>query len=407
MVNFQGYMFISYRSTQSPIILRITQRLREYGIPVWHDKTDMPPGMLEQSMTEAIRSEDCSGALVWLSKDVESSVAMQQIELPEIFDRVRRTENFLPVFCLADGLAFDDAQNAISSSYSNVNLKSYLLQPFGDQNKEPEDIEHLAQTVLSRRIELLHSVLPEGENLRIHIAGHAEPIESTEHALIIDYHPLFDGRFAADSDWILRILPALDSIAGAFAQYAPGRGVIADGSPQLSLALAFGYALRTPRGVQASWLQSNPHSTSQPWAIDSSQVDHDFRFDHDVDRLRGQDIAVIIGVTHNPQPTFNASAQTLPQFGAVIRVTPLSEEYPAEISSSSKGSSLSKAIVSEIRAVIYQYSLQGSVHLFLAGPAGLAFLLGQQLNTFGTVFFYEHEPTGPIGTYRQGLKFDA
>ena len=225
--------------------------------------------------------------------------------------------------------------------------------------------------------------------------------------MVIDCHGLFNGRFAADEDWQSRILPALDSVARSIAQHAPGRAVIADGSPQLSLALVLGYALRTPRGLQASWLQTNPNATSQQWTIDSTESNQNFVFEHDIDRLNGQDLAVLVGVTHNPQPTFDASAGTLPRFGAVIRVSPRDGKYPAEISASSEASSLSKAIVSEIRDMIYTNSLQGSVHLFVAGPAGLAFLLGQQLNTFGTVFFYEHEATGPIGNYRQSLQFSA
>ena len=225
--------------------------------------------------------------------------------------------------------------------------------------------------------------------------------------MIIDCHPLFSGRFATDEDWQFRILPALDSVASFIAQYAPGRSVVADGTPQLSLALALGYALRTPRGLQASWLQSNPDATLQQWTIESTDANHDFIIKSSIDRLHGQDLAVLIGVTHDPQPTFDASAETLPQFGAVIRTTPRDGKYPAKISAGSEASSLSKLVVSEVRAVIQEARLQGSLHLFIAGPVGLAFLLGRQLNTFGTVCFYEHESTGPIGTYRQNLQIST
>ena len=163
MTNPQGYMFISYRSTQLPVILRLRQRLGEYGIPVWHDKDNMPPGMLEQGMTNAIRSEDCAGAVVWLSTDVTSSAAIQRIELPEIFRRVQLNDEFLTVFCLADGLGFDNAQTTVLSSFSNINLKSHLLQRVAGHPQEGKDIESLARLLLARRIQLIHSTLPEGE----------------------------------------------------------------------------------------------------------------------------------------------------------------------------------------------------------------------------------------------------
>ena len=37
-----------------------------------------------------------------------------------------------------------------------------------------------------------------------------------------------------------------------------------------------------------------------------------------------------------------------------------------------------------------EYGNIGTVHLFMAAPAGLAMLIGQLLNTFGAVQTYEH-----------------
>ena len=100
-------------------------------------------------------------------------------------------------------------------------------------------------------------------------------------------------------------------------------------------------------------------------------------------------------------------AAMLPRFGAVIRATPRDKTFPARIGAGSDASSLTQAIVREMRTVIYEYKLQGSVHLFVAGSAGLAFLLGRQLNTFGKVYCYEHQATGPIGVYRPNLVMDT
>lgn len=43
---------------------------------------------------------------------------------------------------------------------------------------------------------------------------------------------------------------------------------------------------------------------------------------------------------------------------------------------------------------------RGTVHLFLAVPAGLAMMIGQMLNTFGPVQTYEHVAVGAVGVYR-------
>ena len=42
----------------------------------------------------------------------------------------------------------------------------------------------------------------------------------------------------------------------------------------------------------------------------------------------------------------------------------------------------------------------GTIHLFMAVPAGVAMLIGQLLNTFGSVQTYEHVTTRWQGQYR-------
>lgn len=403
MTNPQGYMFISYRSTKLPEVLRLRRKLEEFGIPVWHDKDSMPPGMLEQGMTDAIRNKDCAGAIVWLSRDMTDSTAIQRIEIPEILRRVQLHDEFVVIFCLDDGLTFEDAQEVLSSKYANFNLKSFLLQRLGNPIEEEKDLKPLASLISEKRIQLIHSHLAKDEPLKIHIAGHAAPPTTMKYALVIDDHPLFDERFTSEDNWQYKILPALDSIASSIVKYASGRTVIIDGTPQLSLALALGYALRTPRGIKANWLQVNQDSTSQQWSIESMSDPKHFLIEHSTDLLHGEDVAVLVGVTHDPKPTFDASADILPRFGAVIRVLPRDNRFPAMISSSFEASSLTQAIIKEIRSVVNEYRLQGSMHLFIAGPVGLAFLLGRQLNASGKIYSYEHVALGPIGIYRPNL----
>jgi len=403
MTNPQGYMFISYRSTKLSAVLRLRRKLEEFGIPVWHDKDSMPPGMLEQGMIDAIRNEDCAGAIVWLSKDVTESAAIQRIELPEILHRIQRGDEFLVVFCLTDDLTLEDAQTVLLSSHFNVNLNSFLLHPVEAPPQEENNIKVLASLILEKRLQLIHSRLAETETLKIHIAGHSAPPTTTKYALVVDDRPLFSGRFASEDHWQSRILPALNLITGSIVKCAPGRTVVIDGTPQLSLALALGYAFRTPRGLRTNWLQIYPDSTSQQWGIESMSAPKDFLVERSTDLLHGQDIAVLIGVTHDPEPTFDASAGRLPRFGAVIRAKPRDQKFPATIPAGSEVSSMTQAIIREVRSILREFRLQGSVHLFVSGPAGLLFLLGQQLNTFGKIYCYEHEALGPIGFYRLNL----
>lgn len=46
-----------------------------------------------------------------------------------------------------------------------------------------------------------------------------------------------------------------------------------------------------------------------------------------------------------------------------------------------------------------RYGNLGTVHLFVAAPAGLAMLIGQVLNTFGAIQTYEHVSNDGSGHY--------
>jgi len=403
MTNPMGYVFISSRSAKLPGVLRLRRKLEEHGIPVWHDKDSMPLGMLEKGMTEAIRNENCAGAVMWLSKDITDSAAIQRIEHPEILHRIRRDDGFIVVFCLDDNLSFDDAQSVLSKTHFNINLRSFFLSPVGEADQEDNNMKALTQLMLEKRIQLIHSRLAETEPLKIYVAGHSAPPATQDYALVIDHHRLFNGRFTDNETWKSKILPAFDLIGDSIVRYAPGRTVIAEGTPQLSLALAFGYALRTTRGLRVNWLQAYPDSSSQLWGIESLSASKDFDIKRSTDLLHGQDVAVLIGVTHDPKPTFDASAEELPDFGATIQVMPRDQKYPSKITDGVEAFSMTAAIIQEIRGTFQEFRLQGSIHLFIAGPVGLAFLLGRQLNTFGEVHCYEHVAEGPIGIYRNNL----
>jgi len=55
--------------------------------------------------------------------------------------------------------------------------------------------------------------------------------------------------------------------------------------------------------------------------------------------------------------------------------------------------------VEGLRRARDEFQARGTVHLFLAVPVGLAFLIGQSLNTAGPVQTYEHLPSDAVGRY--------
>ena len=53
-----------------------------------------------------------------------------------------------------------------------------------------------------------------------------------------------------------------------------------------------------------------------------------------------------------------------------------------------------------MRAARREYGNIGTAHLFMATPAGLAMLIGQLLNTFGSIQTYEHVTIDGSGQYK-------
>ena len=58
------------------------------------------------------------------------------------------------------------------------------------------------------------------------------------------------------------------------------------------------------------------------------------------------------------------------------------------------------AVQDGMRSARRDYGNIGTVHLFMAAPAGLAVLIGQLLNTFGSVLTYEHLNVDGSGQYK-------
>jgi hypothetical protein len=58
------------------------------------------------------------------------------------------------------------------------------------------------------------------------------------------------------------------------------------------------------------------------------------------------------------------------------------------------------AVQDGMRTARREYGNIGTVHLFMAAPAGLAMLIGQLLNTFGSVQTYEHVTVDGSGHYK-------
>ena len=80
----RGPVFLSYlHSDGADLASDLAWALRSAGVPVWHDRSDLPPVDTERRLEEAMQSE-LSGAVLLVTPDIGASAVVKDIELPRL-----------------------------------------------------------------------------------------------------------------------------------------------------------------------------------------------------------------------------------------------------------------------------------------------------------------------------------
>jgi hypothetical protein len=218
-------------------------------------------------------------------------------------------------------------------------------------------------------------------------------------ALALDWSSRFTEKEAAADVWTNTLLPALDRIANAIRLHAPGRNIKAFGIPTLPAAAAFGCAFLSTSGLRAAWRQMMPTQPEQLWSLSAVREDSRFTSRITAKDAGARDIAVLVSVADNVEPVFASHLKNLPPLRAVVHIA-RQGKFPHLISSPAQATDVAYVVQDGIRTARRDYGNIGTVHLFMAVPAGLAFLIGQLLNTFGAIQTYEHLNVDGSGEYR-------
>jgi hypothetical protein len=118
-------------------------------------------------------------------------------------------------------------------------------------------------------------------------------------ALVLDWSPRFVDKEASQETWRDTLLPALERIAKAIRQQAPGREVEAFGVPTLPAATALGCAFLSTSGLRASWRQIAPGRNDQLWTLAQPREDSGFKRQMTSKDPTARDIAVLVSVADN------------------------------------------------------------------------------------------------------------
>jgi len=222
---------------------------------------------------------------------------------------------------------------------------------------------------------------------------------------MLDLVPYFDGRYIRDeADWHGRICPELHDFVLDAARSTDRLGIILDA--HVSLAFSVGALLNVKSGKHIKIEQRT--SGRRFWSMDDTESDSAWpklNFDEEVIDEESDEVALAIGLTHDVTPAVSTYVkQALNQVGRIINCKPEGGPSYQSVRSGRHAWTLTETVTQ------YLQSLRGSgrrvskVHVFIAGPNGFAFFLGQHQQAIGPTFIYEWDFDGQRGGgYSLGL----
>lgn len=384
----RGPVFLSYRQSDGAGLAQaLAWALRSAGVPVWLDRSDLPPGDTERRLEEAMRS-GLSGAVLVVTPDIAASNVVREIELPRLLSLEAEGAFTLSIASTieaeAGGLDYSAPDRLLSRAVPD--LKGLRQDPA----LTSRDIANIARSHCRQRMEALRpSIESGGQVIDINLQTRIVPSAIGPYGdLVVRLRPPAAGdrrphrQGLEDLRLFLSDLPHLLEIAGA-------RHAKVSGGAHLSVAFALGAALPTTLIGEVDAVDTAGHS----WSIsDNAPAPGALtRLLEIMDRsprevAKGDAVVYVDLLPTRSDPAFDRFVEAHPgRFASVFHITPVAE---GNLLPEDAG-----AIVAETSHAIRQAASRSEtseVHLLLRCPWTVALLLGRTLNTI-RVSLYEWE----------------
>ena len=392
-----GRSFLSYRRTRIDEAKLLIAAQHDLGIPTWHDLENLETGPTEDQLRATLNAETTANAIVWLTPDVARSAVITNVELPLIIGRERRQDGFFAVPVAAGGLGYSAAANAGAVPFMVANLAQWNQCKVAGDPIVAAEAREIAERVLRQRLRRIDERLPRDEPLRLGLYTRRRPPHALGNAaLVLDWQHRFDPaighRMAHAGAWDDNLLPSLRTIRACVEVEAPGRPLLAAGFAGLPAVTALGAAFLAPAGIDVSWEQEIPGQPAQRWSLACPRTPSGFVsacLPHD---FAGTDLAVMVSV-NAPVEAAAAPVIRATLVRACVQVKHRDDAVGnSRLADAGQAVDLAWTVVEAMRdaRATYPEVTGGTVHLFMAAPAGAAMMVGQLLNTFGAVQTYEY-----------------
>ncbi|MDF9278430.1 SAVED domain-containing protein [Arthrobacter sp. EH-1B-1] len=353
-----------------------------------------------EAVIRAVLNDDkTSGAILWLTPDVEDSAIIKEVEVPEAVRRYRRDSNFWLVIVLANGLNYADVTTIFANTLGAEELSTWNLTKVSDPWASPTDTVQVANTALRQRVKSFFAQFPSSPIAEVAIHAKGTMAYGSGDVLAVDWTRHFKSGAPNSQAWTA-MSEAAENVAIALKQLAPSNtAVYVGGTLSLAAAMLLGSSYSGRDGRNPVWLQRQPDGhTMTPWritdAFDASIAEQcGWKASPPIYRMTSaRALAVCINISDNISEAFARSHSVTPDWRAVLEIgSPAGRNTRADPLSPGEVASLVHLTIDAIRTTRSQVLGIDSIHFFIAGPAGFAFLLGTCLATLPIITTYEYD----------------
>lgn len=395
MTNVTGSIFISYRrsparSSGDEEARLVCHALRDRGVPTWRDLDDLNSVPTEDGLRATLSSKEIAGAVLLISPEVETSDMIRKVEAPEIFERFQRMDGFFvqPVLINLD---YKDVDKILDNPGGFQNISNFNIHRIQKESLDAKDVRQIAKAILKMRLGVIRSRDP---NQKLSVGLYSRLSPSAEGlTLLHNFTPYFTNRDAEPMAY-KKIETALFDAASTLAATSNQTPIpiVASGNAALPLGVLFG-AVYSSFVFNLIWKQFSPWGDLDNWSIksDTSHISTIVR--NSKDCLTSEDLLLAVSVNAFVDP---AAVKYARETGLSLRamISVGLQNGPLQRGQSitaQQGLKVAREAISAARRLKDELRMEkANLHLFLACPLALAVLVGQDLNTFGECFLYEH-----------------
>ncbi|WP_049998784.1 SAVED domain-containing protein [Halococcus sediminicola] len=396
MTEITGNVFLSYKHEQKDVATVLQESLEDHGIPVWRDIFDLRPEPLRDEIRDKLTSPDIACGVALISEGVAGSEVILEDELPGLRRRWDAGDGFFIVLVPHPDLSATDAKPILEKASGPINLKSWKMVPL--EAATSEAARSISKTVLQERLRQADEELSSDEPIECSLDTRDSPAYSIDPLVVIDWEKHFDVGLPSRSLWEQRLLPSLETTTDFLNEYASGRTLRFRGKSHLCSSFALGYSLPSVRGTSTTWMQPSRYGGFHEYTLSKSKEDSTIKGKFEELDGSDNDLAVLVNVLNDVSNDMENVRNELPDFNAELRLTPEVDSY--DDLNAGQAVDIATTFRSEIRKALQKVSDTETIHLFMAVPTGLAFLMGQESNALRQFQTYCHMKD--TGEYKQG-----